>query len=96
MQEPSVSVVLPMLQTAADEAREELQDLWAALLANAMQKKGASVRRVYFDLVRRFEPADAVLLSVVTDERSFSEEEDILFQSTQRWIPVSESLVSLE
>ena len=41
--EPSVSVVIPLLQAAADEGREELQDLWAALLANAMVDGGKRV-----------------------------------------------------
>jgi hypothetical protein len=42
---PSPSVVKPLLEAAADESREELQDLWAALLANAMVDGGKRVRR---------------------------------------------------
>lgn len=60
--EPSVSVVLPLLQAAADESRPELQELWAALLASAMQPDGATrVRRAFFDTLRQMEPTDAKL-----------------------------------
>jgi hypothetical protein len=63
--EPSPSIVLPLLQTAADESREQLQDLWAALLANAVVDGGKRVRRDYFDAVRQLEPSDALLLDIV-------------------------------
>lgn len=60
--EPSVSVVLPLLQAAADEGRPELQELWAALLASAMLPEGGKrVRRAFFDTLRQMEPSDAVL-----------------------------------
>ncbi|MGX9963917.1 Abi-alpha family protein [Roseomonas sp. F4] len=59
---PSVSVVMPLLQAAADESRPELQELWAALLANAMQPDGGRrVRRAFFDAVRQMEPPDAIV-----------------------------------
>ena len=63
--EPSPSVVLPLLTAAMDESREDLQDLWAALLANAMVDGGRRVRRDYFDAVRQMEPLDATVLDVV-------------------------------
>lgn len=63
--EPSPSVVLPLLTAAMDESREELQDLWAALLANALVDGGRRVRRDYFDAVRQMEPLDATVLDVV-------------------------------
>jgi hypothetical protein len=62
---PSPSVVKPLLEAAADESREELQDLWAALLASAMVDGGRRVRRDYFDVVRQMEPADAQLLVII-------------------------------
>jgi hypothetical protein len=46
-------------------SRDELQDLWAALLANAMIDGGRKVRRDYFDVVRQMEPFDALLLDLV-------------------------------
>lgn len=63
--EPSASVVLPLLRAAADEAREELQALWAALLANSMIDEGKRVRRTFFDAVAKMEPVDARVLAIL-------------------------------
>ena len=90
--EPSPSLVLPLLQAAADEGRPELQARWAALLANAMTDDGRRVRRAFFETLAKMEPADAVLLDIlvspqVTDHKSaveratalgLSETEDVL------------------
>jgi hypothetical protein len=59
---PSLSVVLPILQGAADEDREELIDLWARLLANAMDPKLNNVRQWFIDAVKKMDPMDAVVL----------------------------------
>ena len=64
--EPSPSVLIPLLQAAVDESREELQDLWASLLANAMLDGGRKVRRDYFEAVRQMEPVDALVLDRVS------------------------------
>ena len=64
--EPSVSVVLPLLKTAADENRPELQELWAGLLASSFQSDGGQrVRRAYFDTLTQMEPLDAVLFDAI-------------------------------
>jgi hypothetical protein len=63
--EPSPSVVRPLLQSAADEARPELQARWAALLANAMTEEGRNVRRAFFETLAKAERADAVVLDVL-------------------------------
>ena len=63
--EPSASVVLPLLRAAADEGREELQALWAALLANSMIDEGKRVRRTFFDAVAKMEPVDARVLDIL-------------------------------
>ena len=63
--EPSPSIMLPLLEAAQMESREELQDLWATLLANAMHPdRSIRVRRTFFDLVQRLEPADAIVLKL--------------------------------
>jgi Abortive infection alpha len=67
LSEPSLSVVKPLLEAAADEGREELQALWAALLANALIDGGKRVRRDYFEAVRQMEPADALVFHFVND-----------------------------
>ncbi|MCA3279017.1 MAG: DUF4393 domain-containing protein [Roseomonas sp.] len=65
-QEPSVSVVLPLLRAASDEARPELQSLWAGLLTAALQPDGGRrVRRAYFDTLAQMEPLDAVLFEAI-------------------------------
>ncbi len=61
---PSPSVLIPWMTAAADEEREELCDLWAALLANAALDGGRKVRREFFETLRQMEPPDAVLLEV--------------------------------
>ena len=62
LNDPSPSLVLPLLRTASDETRESLQDLWAALLANTMLDNGQRVRRAFFDVLAQLEPSDAVFL----------------------------------
>ena len=63
--EPSPSVVMPLLEAAKDEGREELQRLWAALLAQAMIDGGRRVRRAYFEVIQKLEPLDAVMLKAL-------------------------------
>lgn len=67
MTEPSASIVKPLLESAADEAREEIQDLWAGLLASAMINGGRGVRRAFFDTVKNLEPVDAIVLRTIRD-----------------------------
>ena len=65
VQEPipaSLSVALPILRGAADEDREDLVDLWARLLANAMDPNLNSVRQSFIDAVKGMDPLDAVVL----------------------------------
>jgi hypothetical protein len=61
---PSPSVVLPLLEAAMDESREELQELWARLLANAMIDDGSKVRRDYFTTLKAMEPLDVAVLDM--------------------------------
>jgi len=65
---PSPSVVLPLLIGAADESRPELQDLWAALLASALQPDGGNrVRRAFFETLKAMEPDDARLFKALAE-----------------------------
>ena len=63
--EPSPSLLLPLLTAAVDEDREELQALWAALLANAMTDKGRRVRLEFFNVVRQMEPLDTIVIRLI-------------------------------
>jgi hypothetical protein len=62
---PSLSIALPLFRGAADEDREELVDLWARLLANAMDPHLNSVRQWFIDAVKRMDPTDAVVLRYI-------------------------------
>lgn len=59
----STSIALPLIETAQDEIREGLRELWARLIANAMDPdRASSVRRNIIETVKQFEPIDALLL----------------------------------
>jgi len=61
--DPSPSVVIPLLQAAQDESREEMLKLWATLMATAMDPNRRSLyRRQFVDLVKNLEPGDALML----------------------------------
>jgi hypothetical protein len=56
-------LAIPLLQKATLEDDETLQDMWAALIANAMDPRCRSgARRTLIDLLASLEPADAQAL----------------------------------
>jgi hypothetical protein len=60
----SLSLGLPILIAAADESREELQDLWAKLLAAAADPaRATSFRLAFIETVKLMDPLDASVLS---------------------------------
>ena len=63
-------LAIPMLQQATLEDDETLQDMWAALIANATDpRQQVSARRVFVDLLSGMEPADAkALVAIHADE----------------------------
>jgi hypothetical protein len=62
----SPSLAIPLLRAAYDETRPVLQELWAHLIAAAMDPQRANrVRRSFIDTVQRFDPLDALLLKVL-------------------------------
>jgi hypothetical protein len=78
--EPSPSILIPLLKAAVDEGREELQQIWAALLANAMADGGRKVRRDYFGAVSQMEPSDALVLEIYSRRRGpFATPADLAF-----------------
>ena len=59
----SLSVSLPLLVAAADESRDELQDIWARLLAAAADPSRAkSFRNAFIDSAKKLDPLDAAVL----------------------------------
>jgi hypothetical protein len=61
-QPATLSIALPIARAAADEDRDELVDLWARLLANAVDPNLRSVRYRFIDAVKQMDPMDAKLL----------------------------------
>lgn len=61
--DPSPSVINPLLSAAQDESRDELVDLFASLIATAMDPKTRSTyRREFVDIAKQLEPVDAAVL----------------------------------
>jgi len=62
------SLALPLLEAAQGETREEIQDLYAALLANAMDPDFTNdVRPAFVETVKALEPFDAKILVLVPE-----------------------------
>jgi len=64
----SLSLALPLLHAAGDEDRQELVDLWARLLAAAMDPARTNrVRQRFIEIVQRLDPLDALVLQRLRD-----------------------------
>jgi hypothetical protein len=63
--EPSPSIAIPLIQAAIDEDREELSDLWAHLLAAAMDPNRRNLVRLEFiEVVKKMDPLDVPVLTL--------------------------------
>lgn len=51
-----------VLEPAMEEDREELQKIWAALLARIMVEKNNGIRAEIIDLIKKFNPIDVLVL----------------------------------
>ena len=70
----SLSIALPILVAAADESRDELQDIWARLLAAAADLNRARFFRIIFiEIAKKLDPLDA---SVLHEIREFAPTSD--------------------
>jgi hypothetical protein len=62
----SPSIAIPLFRAAYDESRPELQELWAQLIAAAMDPQRANrVRRSFIDTIQHLEPLDALILKTL-------------------------------
>jgi Abortive infection alpha len=60
---PNLKLAIPILTAAADEPREELQDLWARLLAASMNpNKAMQMRQAFADALQKLDPLDAKIM----------------------------------
>jgi hypothetical protein len=67
-EQPSISIVLPLLIAAADESRDELQDIWARLLAAAADPTRAkSFRNQFIEVAKQMDPLDAAVLQAARE-----------------------------
>ncbi len=66
----SLTIALPVLRGAADESRPVIQDLWARLLAAAMDPSRENrVRQRFSEAIERMDPPDALVLASLPDRR---------------------------
>lgn len=62
----SPSIAVPLIEAAVDEDRPDLADLWARLLAAALDpKRRANVRQNVIATLKQLEPLDAAVLQAV-------------------------------
>jgi hypothetical protein len=63
---PSLKLAIPILEGAADEDNEQLQDLWARLFAAAMDpSRRDTVRQAFIQTVKQMDPMDVLVLKVI-------------------------------
>ncbi len=66
--EVAEQIAIPLLEAAQREPREEMQDLWARLLANAMDPaRRDDVRPEYIQALEKLHPIDAVILQKASE-----------------------------
>jgi hypothetical protein len=62
-QELPEDIAIPLLEAAQSEPREELQEVWARLLANAMDPaRAGNIRPEFIETVRQLQPIDVKIL----------------------------------
>jgi hypothetical protein len=63
---PSFKFAIPILEAAVDEENAGLQDLWARLLAAAMDPaRRDEMRQSFVETVKQMDPMDALVLEVI-------------------------------
>jgi hypothetical protein len=64
------SLAIPIMIAAADESRDELLNMWAALLAAAADpKRSASFRLKFIEVVKQLDPLDPAVLVELTVQK---------------------------
>jgi hypothetical protein len=66
----SLKLAIPILESVADENREELRDLWARLTAAAMDPNRRDlVRQSLVAMVRQMDPTDVIVFRSIAETR---------------------------
>jgi hypothetical protein len=93
----SLSLALPLMQGAYDESREGLRDLWAALMAAAMDPDRAERVRISFvDTLKRFDRLDALILRERQNAQGDLKPNSAEFLAAKLGIVVEEVMISAE
>jgi hypothetical protein len=66
--ELSPNMAVALIAGAQEEGREELMELWARLLANAMDPSLNTVRHSFIATVKNMDPVDAVVLRYIHEK----------------------------
>lgn len=91
----SPKLALPIIENASLEENDELQDLWANLLASALDPnfKGA-IRTAYINIIKQLEPIDVHVLNIAYqrykqwhDGRSSVSVDAVYYSPSKRSIP---------
>lgn len=62
----SPNLAIPILKAAQDESSKEIQEIWARLLANAMDENRSGIRKDFVETINKLDPDDArVMLEIV-------------------------------
>jgi hypothetical protein len=70
---PSESIATPLIAAARQESNEALQEMWAKLLATAMDPARRSVvSRSLIEIVHQMEPIDALVMEKLSETPSWS------------------------
>ncbi|MEJ0010612.1 MAG: Abi-alpha family protein [Alphaproteobacteria bacterium] len=63
-------MAIPLMRAAYDESRPELQEIWARLIAAAMDPQRAPrVRISFIETVKRMDPLDALVLQKLAQQQ---------------------------
>ena len=84
---------IPAFEAASEESDEELQRLWANLLANAMDpNEDVALMNILINTLKKMEPLDALALDMIgrTDETLFG------FDDLKKSLNIRESLSRME
>ena len=60
-----LKLAIPLLEGAALEDDDDLQDRWAKLIVNSVRADGVELKRVYIDILERLSPLEAKILDVI-------------------------------
>ena len=64
-----LKALLPTLEAASEESDETLQDMWANLLANAMDpNKDTSLQRIFIEALGEMEPIDVLIFKTMAEK----------------------------